>query len=184
MQRIEPARAQPSAVRIRAQRRILPHMRQALTVPSLFYLKPLCRVPFAMVGNAENRTGEGAALGCSYSSAAKNFAAHAASPYRPHAFFLFAPIRVPFFVGGECRESSRCGVSRSCDAIGDLLSYSALLFSASIAIPSLTLLTCSARSAELCAATASPYRLLLSEIPVLLCRRVFSTSCIPSSSAG
>lgn len=51
MQRIEPARAQPSAFRIRAQRRILPRMRQALTVPALFYLKSLCRVPFAMVGN-------------------------------------------------------------------------------------------------------------------------------------
>ena len=56
-------------------------MRQALTVPSLFYLKSLCRVPFALVGNAENRTGEGAALGFSYSSAAKNFTAHGESIY-------------------------------------------------------------------------------------------------------
>ena len=121
-----------------------------------------------MVGNAENRTGEGAALGCSYSSAAKNFAAHAASPYRPLPFLSEIPLSGTFFVGGECRGPSRCGVSRSCDAIGDLLSYSALLFLASIAIPSLTLLTCSARSAELCAAGASPYRPLpfLSEIPL------------------
>ena len=121
-----------------------------------------------MVGNAENRTGEGAALGCSYSSAAKNFAAHAASPYRPLPFLSEIPLSGTFFVGGECRGPSRCGVSRSCDAIGDLLSYSALLFLASIAIPSLTLLTCSALRAELCAAGASPYRPLpfLSEIPL------------------
>ena len=77
----------PSAVRVRSAAKNFAPQAQALTVP-YHALRPIRKKPpkmgaFCYGGECRDSSRCGVSRSYSYSSAAENFAAHAASPYRP-----------------------------------------------------------------------------------------------------